>query len=199
MHPLAMNNKALDAEDDTGLVQRCQRGEAMAWAALVRRYERLLHAIVRHAGLDEHTAADVFQTVFSRLLDHLPRLREPQHLQAWLVTTAKRECLALRARAAKHVPLPDAADANEEAHPEWELADEGPTAEAMLEALQQQHSMRLALARLDERCRSLLTLLFADEDEALAYTEVSRRLGLPVGSIGPTRARCLAKLRQLLG
>ncbi len=188
----------LDSEDDTQLVQRCQRGEAAAWAALVRRYQRLMYAIVRRAGMDEHSAADVFQTVFARLVDHVPRLREPQHLQAWLVTTAKRECLALRSRAARHVPLPEAWDPEGDAAPPFELADDGPNAEALLDNLQQQHRMRLALERLDERCRNLLTMLFVDEDEAVAYVEVSRRLGLPVGSIGPTRARCLAKLRDLV-
>ncbi|MFO1269576.1 MAG: sigma factor-like helix-turn-helix DNA-binding protein [Rubrivivax sp.] len=68
----------------------------------------------------------------------------------------------------------------------------------MLEQLQRAELVRAALDRLDERCRGLLTLLFADEDERVPYDEVARRLSMPVGSIGPTRARCLAKLRELL-
>jgi DNA-directed RNA polymerase specialized sigma24 family protein len=81
---------------------------------------------------------------------------------------------------------------------EWELADDSPRAEQLLDDLQQLHRLRLGLERLDERCRTLLTLVFRDEDERLGYDEIGRRLDLPVGSIGPTRARCLGKLRKLL-
>ena len=77
-------------EDDAALVSRCRRGEAPAWAALVHRYQRLVYAIVRRVGLDEHAAADVFQTVFSRLVEHLPRIADPQRLQAWIVDDARR-------------------------------------------------------------------------------------------------------------
>ena len=86
-------------EDDAALVARCLRGEARAWAALVQRYQRLVYAIVRRIGLDEHAAADVFQTVFARLVQHLPRIADPHRLQAWIVTTAKREALLQRSAA----------------------------------------------------------------------------------------------------
>ena len=91
-----MTVHAPEEDDDTALVERCRRGDATAWAALVRRYQRLVYAVVTRAGFDEHGAADVFQTVFARLVEHLPRLAQPDRLQAWIVTTAKRE--ALRAR-----------------------------------------------------------------------------------------------------
>lgn len=184
------------AEDDATLVARCLRGEAAGWAALVKRYQRLVYAVAMRIGHDEHVAADVFQTVFARLLQHLPRIAEPQRLQAWIVTTAKREALLLRSRAQRTTSL--TRDADDDA-PEWDIADETPLAEEALAQLQQAHQLRLGLERLDARCRDLLGLLFRDDDEAVGYDEVARRLDMPVGSIGPTRARCLDKLRRLVG
>lgn len=183
--------------DDATLVARCRRGDGEAWAALVRRYQRLVYAVVLRGGLDEHAAADVFQTVFSRLLQHLPRIAEPQRLQAWIVTTAKRELLLQRRLGQRTVSMTvDDPEGEGGTSPAWDLADPDPLPEQALEALQQAHRVRLALERLDERCRTLLSLVFRDEDEALPYDEVARRMAMPVGSIGPTRARCLAKLKQ---
>jgi RNA polymerase sigma factor (sigma-70 family) len=184
-------------DDDASLVARCLQGEAAAWSALVRRYQRLVYAIVVRAGFDEHAAADVFQTVFSRLLEHLPRLTQPERLQAWIVTTAKREALRMRHVGQRTVSMTGPDDAPGSGL-EDTLPDDAPLAEEALSALQQLDLLRHGLDRLDARCRDLLLLLFGDEDERLAYDEVARRLGMPVGSIGPTRARCLGKLRSLV-
>jgi RNA polymerase sigma factor (sigma-70 family) len=183
-------------EDDAALVARCLGGDGAAWGALVQRYQRLVYAIVRRVGLDEHGAADVFQTVFARLVQHLPRLAEPSRLQAWIVTTAKREALLQRRLGQRNLSMTRADDSEDEAS-EWDVADESPIAEEALSDLQQLNLLRLAFERLDERCRSLLLLLFRDEDEKLSYNEVARRQGTTVGSIGPTRSRCLDKLRTL--
>lgn len=183
--------------DDADLVARCLQGEAAAWVALVRRYQRLVYAIVMRAGLDEHAAADVFQTVFSRLLDHLSRLNQPDRLQAWIVTTAKREALRLRRLGQRTVSMTAPDDAPGEGL-EHTLADDSPLTETVLSELQQLDLLRAGLDRLDLRCRELLRLLFGDADECPAYDEVARRLAMPVGSIGPTRARCLGKLRSLV-
>jgi len=188
---------APDPSDDASLVARCLQGEAGAWAALVRRYQRLVYAIVTRAGLDEHAAADVFQTVFSRLIEHLPRLTQPDRLQAWIVTTAKREALRMRHLGQRTVSIGSPDDAPGEGL-EHSLPDDAPLAEEALSALQQLDLLRAGLDRLDARCRDLLLMLFGDEDERPAYDEVARRLAMPVGSIGPTRARCLGKLRQLV-
>lgn len=188
---------ALDL-DDAQLIERCRAGDAMAWRALVSRYQRLVHAIVIRMGLDDHVAADVFQTVFEKLMRHIGSLREPDRLQAWIVTTAKREGLAARRAGQRQVSMSRADDEDPDAHDEWDIADQTPRAEQQLEELQQLNRLRLALDRLDERCRELLLLVFRDEDERLGYDEVGRRLQLPVGSIGPTRSRCLGKLRKLL-
>jgi len=184
-------------EDDAALVARCRRGEGAAWEALVRRYQRLVFAIVRRVGLDEHVAADVFQTVFARLVTHLPRIADPQRLQAWIVTTAKREALLALRRGQRNVSMTRADDADGEAA-EWDIADDAPLPEDALADLQQQDLVRRALDRLEERCRELLLMLFREDGDKLPYEEVAQRLGMSVGSIGATRARCLAKLRGLV-
>jgi len=184
------------ANEDARLVARCRAGEAAAWRALVARYQRLVYTVVMRAGMDEHAAADVFQTVFQRLLAHLPRIAQPERLQAWIVTTAKREALRERERTRRQVSLtpedddtPGLADT---------LVDDAPLAEDALSELQQLHRLREGIERLDARCRELLLMVFRDDDDRVGYDEVSRNLGMPVGSIGPTRSRCLDKLRRLV-
>ena len=187
----------LAEEDDATLVARCRRGEAAAWEALVHRYQRLVYAIARRVGQDEHAAADIFQTVFARLLVHLPRIADPQRLQAWIVTTAKREALLALRRGQRTVSMTRVDDGGDDA-PEFDVADDSPLPEDVLADLQQQELVRRALDRLDARCRELLRMLFRDDDDKLPYEEVAQRLRMSVGSIGPTRARCLAKLRGLV-
>jgi len=184
-------------EDDAALVDRCRRGDATAWAALVRRYQRLVYAVVMRAGFDEHGAADVFQTVFARLVQHLPKLTQPDRLQAWIVTTAKREALRAREIGKRTVSMTRDEDDNTPGL-EDSVADDAPLAEDALSDLQQLNRLRQGLDRLDERCRDLLLLVFRDEDEKLGYDEVARRMNMPTGSLGPTRARCLDKLRRLV-
>lgn len=180
--------------EDAALIGRCRRGEAAAWEALVRRYQRLVFTVARRAGLDEHAAADVFQTVFARLIESLPRLHEPERLQAWLVTTAKREALLQISRSRRTVSMTRDEDDNDSA---WEIADESLLPEDALAELQELDLLRDGLHRLDERCRKLLRMLFTD-DRTMTYEEVAREMGTGVGSIGPTRARCLDKLRRLV-
>ena len=192
--------RAVADPDDATLVARCRNGEAAAWTLLVHRYQRLVYAIVTRIGLDAHVAADVFQTVFARLVEQLPRIADPSRLQAWIVTTAKREALLQRRLGSRALSMTrdDDDDGNEGAVPEWDVADDAPLPEEQLDELQQVHRLRLGLERLDARCRDLLRLLFADPEDTPAYEEVARRMDMPVGSIGPTRARCVAKLRQLV-
>jgi len=178
-------------DDDATLVARCLKGDGKAWEALVHRYQRLVYAVVRRIGLDEHMAADVFQTVFSRLVTQLPKIADPSRLQAWVVTTAKREALLQRTRGQRNVSMTPIDDDGAE----WEFADDAAQPDETLDALQQAEQVRSALERLDSRCQALLKLLFSDDDVQPGYDEIAQRLGTPVGSIGPTRARCLGKLR----
>jgi RNA polymerase sigma factor (sigma-70 family) len=184
--------------DDPTLVQRCRAGDGAAWEALVKRYQRLVYAVARRAGLDEQLAADVFQTVFQRLVQHLPRIAEPAGLQAWVVTTAKREAWLQRQRSHRMVSMtvaePDGAEAPDDET--GAIADSALGPEETVAHWQQLAQVQRGLERLDERCRQLLRALFGSE--SVGYEDVAERLGMPVGSIGPTRARCLAKLRRLV-
>lgn len=179
------------------LVGSCKRGDPRAWEQLVQRFERLIFTIARRAGLSQDEAGDVFQTVFERLHRHLGRLTEPERVQAWLVTTAKRETLRLLREGRRTQPMSALGSQDDDTEPSFEagIEDSGPLPQDLLEQLQLQHLARLALARLPEPCQTLLTLLYCGE-EPTPYTEISRRLRMPAGSIGPTKARCLAKLRS---
>jgi RNA polymerase sigma factor (sigma-70 family) len=177
---------------DAELIDACRRGDARAWRELVLRFERLVFTVPRRAGLAADEAADVFQTVFLRLHQHLGGLSQPERVRAWLVTTARRETLKQLRERRRTVPLVTDDDGGAE-----EPADPDPLPEQLLEQLQLQHHARVAFERLSAPCRALLGLLYADDD-APPYGDIATRLGMPVGSIGPTRARCLAKLRALM-
>lgn len=190
-----------EADDDAALIRSCLDGQGSAWRRLVRRYQSLVFAVARRARLDEHAAGDVLQTVFMRLYENLPRIRQPERLHAWIVTTAKRETLLALRHANRQVSLDELRDAS--AGPDgdgaaWDPPADDPLPDAVLDELQQHHRLRRALERLDERCRELLTILFADDEDRLPYAALAERLGIPVGSLGPTRLRCLAKLRKLM-
>ena len=185
----------LDEPSDAALVARCRAGDAAGWAALVRRYQRLVYTVPRRAGLSEAEAADVFQTAFARLVEHLGRIDDPSRVRAWLVTTARRETLRLLERARRHVPAHGDGEADKD--PLAALADPAPLPDALLAELQQHDRLRRAVERLDARSRAFVELLFLHEPP-LAYSEIAARLGIAEGSIGPTRARCLDKLRRLL-
>jgi len=193
---------AVEEPDDATLVARCRSGESAAWTTLVQRYQRLVYAIVRRLGDDEQQAADVFQAVFTRLLHHLPRLEQPDRLRAWIVTTARREAWRLRRQQRRFLPLPDDAEAplSDESASPWAggaAAQSDPGPEDQWQALQELHRVREAVARLSPACQRLIALMF-DSDEPPSYQEAARLLGMPVGSLGPNRGRCLARLRQLL-
>lgn len=181
------------SNDDAELVQRARTGDPAAWEALVRRFQRLVYTVVMRTGLDEHHAADVFQTVFVRLYEQLPRLTDPQRVQAWVVTTAKREALLLRQRARRNVSMTP----EDEDGPAWDAPDPAAIPEDALAELQDLDRLRVGFERLDTRCRDLLRLLFSDQDRP-DYQDVAQRLDIPIGSIGPTRGRCIDKLRRLL-
>jgi RNA polymerase sigma factor (sigma-70 family) len=196
----AASNGWLNASD-SALVQACRRGDESAWEALIWRYQRLVYAIPRRGGLTEDSAADVFQRVFSKLFESLHRIEQPERLGAWLITTAKRETwrLCRRERAVDSWPAPHRErDDNDNARiDEEDMPDAGPLPEEVVQALQQQHDVRRALGQMDGRCQKLLKLLFY-QPEPPPYAEIAAALGASEGSIGPTRARCLQKLRRLL-
>ena len=172
----------------TGLVIRARHGDQRAWDTLVERYAPLVWSICRSYRLSRADTDDVGQTVWLRLVAHLDRLRDPAALTGWITTTTRRECGKVR-RAARLSPTAwwDV-DAGTICDPGTEPADSG------LLAAERRAALRQAFACLPPGGQQLLALLI--EDPPLPYAQISARLGIPVGSIGPTRRRCLRKLRR---
>ena len=169
----------------TDLVTRAATGDEQAWGALVERYAPLLWSICRRYRLASDDAADVGQSVWLRLLDQLGSLRDPAALPGWLAVTAERECWrVLRAH------RPPTAAAATGIIPDQQTS----VAEQELLRAERHAALREAVSRLPPRCQQLIALLIADPPRS--YAQISATLGIPVGSIGPTRSRCLAKLRR---
>ncbi|TDC58943.1 sigma-70 family RNA polymerase sigma factor [Micromonospora sp. KC207] len=172
------------------LVAAAAGGDEAAWTELVRRYTPLVVAVIRAHGMSRADAADVNQTVWLRLVERLDQVRDPEALAAWLATTTRRECYRLSRldRRSRPVdPYDDALDVRN-----GSLMDAAAPDEALLRAERRQ-ALREGFAQLPSRCQELLALLTADPP--VSYREIGERLGMPVGSIGPTQARCLRKLR----
>lgn len=188
--PLAFLSVAGSERDDDELVAGARNGDQSAWDALVARHGNRVWAVARAHRLNSADAEDVFQVTFLRLVTHIDTIRDPTRVGAWLATTARNECLRVLRRAGRAIPSADDAvlDAPDPLLPELEsklLADERQTA------------LHAALARLPEPCQRLLRVLMADPEPS--YVEVGEALGMPIGSIGPTRGRCLKQLRRELG
>lgn len=191
--PLARLPFRFDPEEDRALAERCLAGDARAWEALVRRHERLVYAVARSWRLSDEDLGDVFQEVFAALVKGLPRMRDTRTLVRWLASTTERvaRATALRARrvqALMPATAPEVLDGV--------MADAGEVG-LSLERLESQALVRAALASLGERCRDLLAALYY-EDPTPAYADLAARMGLPIGSLGPTRARCFQKMREAL-
>lgn len=175
--------------NDSELVEAARRGEQAAWDALVARYGNRVWAVARAHRLSTADAEDVFQVTFLRLVTHIDTIRDPSRVGAWLKTTARHECLRILRKAGRSVP---AGDDEVLESPDPLL----PPIEARLEADERQAALHAALGRLSEPCQRLLRVLMADPEPT--YEEVGQALGMPIGSIGPTRGRCLKHLRRNL-
>jgi RNA polymerase sigma factor (sigma-70 family) len=177
---------------DEALIIACRQGSEAAWNVVVGRYERLVYTVPLRYGFGRSEADDVFQAVWMTLLKHLDNLEYPNRLSAWLVTTAKHECWQRR-RGAEYTRTITLAP---ETIPE-EKWDPGDSLEEILGRFEQYRELEHFLDQLGDRCRQLLDYLYFDA-ESPSYEEISRYLDIPVGAIGPTRARCLKKLRDLM-
>ncbi len=179
---------------DAALVRRCVGGEQAAWDELVNRYQRLIYAVPRRAGLSEEQAADVFQEVFLTLFEKIGEIEQPDRIRSWIVTTAKFKTWAI-VRGSKGLYSP----ATEE-EMEAEMAnirDETPLADDMLIELEEQHLIRTALLELEERCQKILSMIYL-RDPAATYVEVAAAINVGETSISPLRSRCLKKLEKVL-
>ena len=169
------------------LVTRAGIGERPAWDALVERYSPLIWSICRRCQLDRADAEDVGQAVWLRLVEHVGSLRDPAALPGWLATTTQRECY--RVRRARCRPA-DGPTSDVENLPDEQTA----AAEDGLLMAERHAALRVAFIELPANCQQLLTLLTTEPPTP--YAEISVRLGIPVGSIGPSRSRCLDRLRR---
>lgn len=177
-----MPREAAPPNSDADLVRRCLGGESAAWSAILARYADLVHSLLRRTGLSETAAEDAFQEVAVLLWKSLPRLRDVDRLASWVGTTTRRVAWRQRRQETTRAGHESAARRSEEA------SDPGPR------AIEEEQALREALAGLGTRCRELLSLLFFQSAD-LSYDEIAARLGVPRGSLGPTRQRCLDTLR----
>lgn len=169
------------------LVRACLDGNSAAWETLVDRYSRLVYSIPLRLGLSATDADDVFQNVFLLLYRNLGQIRDQQRVVSWIITTTYRESWRLgkqRAGAAT-------------AELDERLPDRETPPDATVLRWEREQLVRQGMATLDERCRQLLTALFLTAAPP-AYDELAGQLRMPVGSIGPTRARCFKKLERAL-
>lgn len=185
----ATPDQGAGALDAGWLVRRAAEGDRWAWERLVDQYARLIWAMTRDFKLVESDAADVFQVTWLRLLEHIDRIEHPARVGSWLAATARHECLRSVASRKKVVLVHDHAALDG-------VAAHEPQVDERLLADERAEAVREALTRLPRRWQLLLEMLMADPP--VSYAEISDQLGLPVGSIGPTRGRCLARLRVLL-
>ncbi len=171
----------------TDLLTRAGRGEQAAWDVLVDRYTNLLWSVGRAHRLDTADAGDVVQSTWLRLVENLDRIEDPERLPGWLVTTARRECLRLLKRSGREaVGFDDTA---------LDVVDElAPALDAALLESERDAALWRCFAQLPERCQHLLRVLMAADPPS--YAQVSAALGMPIGAIGPTRMRCLDRLRR---
>lgn len=183
---------------DQNLISACLKGDEVAWDALIDRYAALVFSVCLRMGVSHADTEDIFQDVCLILFNHLADMRDTTKISSWLISTTKREVwrASRRGKVTIASELGDGEwqmEAAESVHPQ--KATGNPETEMM--ALEEQQLMREAVLRLPERCRELLLSLYATDDP-LSYQELSVKLSLPVGSIGPTRARCLGSLRKIL-
>ena len=190
--PTAQTNPAqttLRSASVAGLVEKAREGDGGAWAELVARFGGMIAATGRRYRLPPADVAELQQTTWLRLVENLHRIEQPERVGGWLATTARRESLQLLRRAAKYRSGADQMLAN---MPDRHL----PEPDARPIAEERETVLRAAWDQLKPRCQELLALLITDDP--LGYKDLSKLLQMPVGSIGPTRARCLEHLRRLV-
>jgi RNA polymerase sigma factor (sigma-70 family) len=168
-------------KSDSDLIKSCLKGDQDGWNELIDRYQRLIYSVAHTFCQSREDEADVFQQVCLQLYQRLPELRDHETLPAWLITVTRRQVAAMLRSRKPLVPL----------------VDDLPDVEVHIGWIENEHIVERAMLDLPERCRSLIDLLYRHPAQ-LSYAAVAKRLHMPVSSIGPTRARCLEKLRKLL-
>jgi RNA polymerase sigma factor (sigma-70 family) len=165
---------------DALLIQRCLNADQQAWVELIAKYQRLIYSIAQTLCREPADASDVFQQVCFDLYQRLPDLRSTETLPAWLMTVTRRQSYAVLKARSRRAEL-----------------DDMPEVESRIAQIEKEHAVERALDQASERCRQLLNLLYFDAASP-SYAEIAETLHIPVASIGPTRARCLEKMKKLL-
>jgi RNA polymerase sigma factor (sigma-70 family) len=181
--------RTADAPSAGDLVRRAAAGDQAAWNELVARYNDLLWSIARGYRLSTADAADAIQTSWLRLLENLGRINDPDRVAAWLATTTRRECLKTLQRGSRERPHPAG-------HSTLDSIDIGNSVDQQLLRDERNAELWAAFTDMPDRCQCLLRVLMTSPPPS--YEDVAAALDMPIGSIGPTRARCLARLRELL-
>jgi RNA polymerase sigma factor (sigma-70 family) len=180
------------------VISEAQKGDPRAWEELIDRYQSLVNSITRRYRLSEPDAADVSQTVWLKLIESVGSLRDPEAIPGWISTTTGRACLDVLARAQRTVPVDPLPRCGEPGHfspaPPWDEDPDPIEVDEQLLQAELRRAVRLGLAELALHEQDLLVLLVADPRPT--YQEISEQLGLPIGSIGPNRARYLKKLER---
>ena len=175
----------------SALLRSAADGDRQAWDRLVDRYADLVWSICRKLGMNSEDAADAVQLTWLALLENLDRIREPERLAGWLATTCRRQCLSIMRRSRPTVHVED--DLMER------LLSHGSSADEAVLTAEQFALVWQAFRQLSELCQRVLRALVVEaEDGPPSYRVVAANLQMPVGSLGPTRARCLGQLRKLL-
>lgn len=177
-----------DDSSVSSLVARVCDGDQEAWNEIIERYAPLVWSICLRYQLSRSDVDDVGQSVWLLLVENIGKLREAAALPGWLTTTTRRECLRVLRTTQRH----DHADLPPEE--QMPVDPEAATVEQEVILVERNAALRAAFAELAPSCHELLSMLMTDPP--LSYADVSTRMGIPVGSIGPTRARCLDRLRQ---
>jgi RNA polymerase sigma factor (sigma-70 family) len=175
-------------EDPSTLLAAAAAGDSAAWNAIVEQYTGLLWSIARGYRMSTADSADAVQTTWLRLVEHMDRIDDPSRLPGWLATTVRRECLRLLRRSKREQPAFD-----DDGLPDF--ADKAEPLDAALLVEERDAALWRALQQMPERCRLLLRVLMASPPPS--YAEVAAALDMPIGSIGPTRQRCLDRLRRI--
>lgn len=181
----------MDQSEVAGAVRRAADGDRAAWDEIVESFSGLIWAVAYAHRMGPADSAEVAQATWMRLVEHLESIRDPDRLGGWLATTARRECLRLLRLRGREIVTDD--EGSFDALPVTQQPAPGP--EEQLLDRERDRGLWRAFAQLPERCRVLLQLVVVT---APPYAEVAAALDMPVGSIGPTRARCLDRLRKLL-
>ncbi len=170
---------------DPALIQACLDGDDKAWKELIQRYRRLVYSIPHQRGFTEIDAEEVFQNVFIIVFRRLANLRDVKALPAWLISITQHECDHFSKRSRYYLDLDESIE-----DPSVALSDQ-------VQLQERQQQVRQAIGQLESPCRDLLTALFLEASPP-SYEELAARFGIPVGSIGPTRARCFKKLEAIM-